>query len=185
MGATFINKEISRQTCLIVLARPVSRAQYLTGKFFGITLLLKIMWLVLSLCLFLLLYKDLPDLGLFFALFGLLLEAILLLAIAIAASTFLRPAISILFVFGVYLAGHWLQDLQFFAKKSESPEFIFFAKVLNWIMPHLENLNWRSVSLIQGGLQAPMVGWALVHTLAWVVLAINFSYLMFRRKDLV
>lgn len=185
IGATFLKKEISRQTCLIVLARPVSRAQYLVGKFLGIFLLLTVIWLILSTCLAFLLESALPLDMVLISLFGLLLEAVIILAIALGVSSVFSPAVSIVCVFGVYLTGHWLEDLQFFAKKSENPMFILFAKIMNWVTPHLESMNWRSVSLIQTGISGETLAWALIHTFGWVGLSLSFAYFLFRRKDLV
>lgn len=185
LGSSILQREIQRQTCLVILARPVSRLQFLLGKFFGIVLLLTAGWLILTCCIHILLWSDLPFSELTISLLGVYFEAIVLLAFAVSASTFLRPAISFLFCTGIYFLGHWLSDLHFFAKKSESKMFIWVADLFNWICPHLENFNWRSVNLIQSGIDLKVFASAGLHAFAWIAFTFVIGFTIFRRKDLV
>jgi Cu-processing system permease protein len=185
LGATLLDTEIRRQTCLLVLSRPVTRLQFLLGKILGIIFLVFAGWILLSICIHLLVWSELPILGLTESLFSIFLESILLLAFAVAASMFLRPAIAFLSVVGIYFLGHWLSDLKFFAEKSGSPMLVHIAQLMNWVAPHLEILNWRSVSLIKEGISSNVFGWALFHAFAWILFLIVVAYGMFRRKDLV
>jgi Cu-processing system permease protein len=185
LGSSLLDREIQRQTCLIILARPVSRFQFLLGKLLGIIFLILSGWVLLSLCTELLVWGELPMIGLIQSLFSILLEAILLLVFTMAASTFLRPAISFLAAVGVYFVGHWTNDLKFFAERSESALLKGFAKISGYIFPHLENLNWRSVGLIQSGISGQVFSSAVFHAISWILFLTVGAYCVFRRKDLV
>ena len=48
VGINLIAKDLDRRTIYMVLARPISRAQYIIGKFFGMVLLIAFAMVVLS-----------------------------------------------------------------------------------------------------------------------------------------
>ena len=185
LGASILDKEIQRQTCLVVLSRPVTRLQFLLGKILGVAFLIFAGWFLLSICIHLLIWGELPFWGLTASLFSIFLESAILLVFAITTSTFLRPAISFLSVVGIYFLGHWISDLEYFANKSENPALKGIVDAVNWATPHLENLNWRSVGLIQSGLSMQIFGWTVFHATAWIIFLIVLAYVLFRRKDLV
>ena len=92
-GSTLVAREIEKQTVLTLLAKPVSRTQFIVGKYFGLALVVVSVMLGLSCVLaFLLNYLELhPGAPFFAALFGILAEALLLIAIAIFFGSFARP----------------------------------------------------------------------------------------------
>lgn len=60
LGSGWLHKELDRQTCLLVLARPVSRTQFFLGKFLGIWIFVFRPPVLMSLLLFVLLQAKVP-----------------------------------------------------------------------------------------------------------------------------
>lgn len=185
IGAFSLNKEMERQTCLLVLARPVSRVQFLLGKWLGVLSLMVAMWAILSLILAILLNFAFPAVNYLSVLYGMLVELTLLLALSFFGSTFLRPIISLLLTFGVYLIGNWIQEFGFFGKKIQNPLYVVLSQLLEKIAPNLYEMNWRSVYFLENGVSGAQVLWVTMHGLGWMLLFLVLALFIFRRKDIV
>ncbi|MEI7701742.1 MAG: ABC transporter permease subunit [Planctomycetia bacterium] len=184
-GAYIVHREMDRQTCLMVLVRPVSRTQFLIGKYLGILLLMLNMWMVLGLSLFFLLKFSFSWDAYLVALLGTLLESMSVLAFTMLVSILVQPAIALFGGFAIFLLGYLQKDLFFFARKSQDVFFMNLADLIPWFIPQYFRINFRSSSLIdQGGLWEPFFQGA-TPVLAWSLVYFSLTLFFFRRKDLV
>lgn len=185
LGANWLHKEMDRQTCLLVLARPISRAQLYLGKFLGIFILITLVQSVLTLALAALLKFSLPMNFFMQAYLGTLLEVTIIFAITFFAATFMQPAFSFFLGIAVFLTGHWMQEIEFFGQKVKSVFYVSLAQTMSWICPNLFQMNWRSIYFLENGVASEQVFWVLFHASAWILFSITAGQLIFRRKDLV
>lgn len=185
LGIATISKEVERQTCLLILARPLSRAQFLFAKGAALALFLLILDIGLGCFLGLLMGGELDWLNLFSILFATWLEHLVVLSCAITAGLFLGRAVAGLFTVGVFLLGQWLPDLDFFAKKSGSELFLLLSKALQVLTPHLYEFNQRSIYFLKSGVTGPQLMWNLVHASGWTLGLFVVASVLWRRKDLV
>lgn len=184
-GAYTVHREMDRQTCLMVLVRPVSRIQFLLGKYLGIILLMMSMWMILGLSLFFMLKLSFPWDSYLVALLGTLLESMSILAFTMLVSMLVQPAIALFGGLAIFLLGHLQKDLFFFARKSKDVFFMNLADLIPWFIPQYFRINFRSSSLIdQGGLWEPFFQGA-APVLAWTIVYLSLTLFFFRRKDLV
>lgn len=184
-GATLLAREIERQTCLLVLAKPLSRDTFLAGKSAGLAALLAV--LLLSQCLFvyLLLGTKPTFAGLAIAGLTLWLKALTLLGFAVWMGALVRPLIGFLFGLALDMFGHWLGDLEFFARKAENPVFLAVAEGARWIVPNFDRFNWKSFVDLESHLGWSDLGGAAIHLGAWAVFYFVMAAVSFRRRDLV
>ncbi|MBW2694702.1 MAG: ABC transporter permease, partial [Deltaproteobacteria bacterium] len=114
VGVGLIHKEVERRTVYTILSKPLSRAEFLIGKYTGLVL---IIWLqVVIMALFfsgvsLLLGAPLG----FTHLAALILTAVelaLVVALATLFSSFTTPLLASFFSCGIWLAGHLTRDLR-------------------------------------------------------------------------
>lgn len=185
VGANVLNREMERQTCLLVLARPLSRAQFLIGKTLGIFLLLNLIGIILSGVLFILLGAHFPIVHLFQILYGIMVEQSVLLSLAFMASIFLRPSIAILLTGGAFLIGNWIQEFGFFARKVKNEFFIFLSTIVDYIFPNFYQMNWRSIYFAENGVHIEKLLWVTLHGFSWTFFFLSVAVILFRRKDLV
>jgi ABC-type transport system involved in multi-copper enzyme maturation permease subunit len=185
MGAFSIPKEIEKQTCLLVLSRPISRNDFILGKFLGIGFLVFLLESFLFFLMALLLKFDFIFSSFVWIYLGSFIEIMILLAVCLFAGIVVRPAVAVLLGYGTFLIGHWLVDLQFFAQKSDSEPFKLLAQSLKWICPNLYLLNWRTDYWLTQTMNYKMTLNPLVHGLAWIVLVVFLANFNFRRKDIV
>lgn len=185
-GSYMLAKEIEKQTCLLVLARPVSRDQFLLGKFFGVLSLNTLLVLFLGVALALLLGVTSQQMLAFVEICtSLWLESTVILALVLWLSLVIRPVLALVFGFVIFLLGHWLGDLMFFAEKSKEEGFVSLVKGLHWIVPNFYRMNWKSSYFLTTGIPSAEFGWMLIHTLGWIVILILLANYFFRRKDIV
>lgn len=185
IGSFSISREVDKQTYMVILVRPLERIHFLLGKFFGIavSLLSTLVVLLLALAFIFIGADKLTNLlEIFWALF---LEGLVLLSLSFLLSLAMRPVVGIFSAFSIYLIGHWIPDLQFFAEKSKNDLFISFAKGIKFCFPNLYQLNYRSFLFVEQGVPMQNITWFTLHSLVWIVLCMTLASLIFRRKDLV
>ncbi|MGZ3842336.1 MAG: ABC transporter permease [Bdellovibrio sp.] len=187
-GSYMLAREIEKQTCLLILSRPVTRQQFILGKISGVLLLNTLLLLAIATILsFLLNIWSEPKYWVAFIQICLSLwfEAAVILGVSICFSLIVRPVLSLGVGFMVFLLGHWLGDLAFFAEKSRETVFIQAVKILHWITPNLYRLNWKSAYFLDQGISAQNFGWMLVHMIGWILILVLATNFFFRRKDIV
>lgn len=184
-GSFMLTREIEKQTCLLTLSRPVSRTEFLLGKFFGIVLLntLLVFSLALGLVILMMQFESVGEILVIST--SLWLESFVVLSMVFWVSVFLRPVLSVMTGAVLFLLGHWLADLKFFAEKSKSAAFQLFAEICNWIVPNFYKFNWKNYFFIESGIDAKSFAVMLVHYMAWIGIFLMFASFQFRRKDIV
>ena len=187
-GSTLVSREIEKQTVLTLLARPVSRAQFITGKWLGLSLV--VLSVTAGLALVLLgvisfLGLNAPVSTIVVALSGVLFEALLLTSLAIFFGSFARPIMTVIFSAAFFLIGHWVTSLDFFVERSQDPVFKIVAGSLGKIVPDLERFNWRAAPIYGTEIPAHDIAVAALYAAGWVVFLLFATSLIFRRRDFV
>lgn len=185
LGANWLHKEMDRQTCLLVLARPVSRSQFLLGKYLSILILTFGLQLILALCLWSLLGFSYSIVSFAEVFWGTFLEVAMVFSICFFTASFMRPTLSFVVAFGIFLIGHWIQEIEFFGRKYKVVFYQDLARTVKWFFPNLFQFNWRSVYFLENGVPKDQILWCTLHATGWLLLAVFASILVFRRKDLV
>ncbi len=187
VGSSLVSKEIEKQTILTLLARPISRAQFILGKAFGLMSVLLVIATALALILsaFLLLLNFEFTIEYPIAIAGILFEAAVLLALAIFFGSFAKPMMTVIFTAAVFLLGHWVDSLHFFVQKSESIAFKLIGTVVGHVVPNLEKFNWRSAPVYGESIAGSEVLAATGTMIGWVLVLVSATVLIFRRRDFV
>ncbi len=186
-GSTLVAREIEKQTILTLLVRPVSRTQFLFGKFLGLASVVTVVVAGLAATLAgLLIYLELGlHLSFLWALLGILIESLILTAMALFFGSFAKPMMTVVFTVSVFLIGHWVSSLDFFVKKSQSESFIVVGKILSATLPDLERFNWRSAPVYDTFVSISDVGITVAYGIGWIALLMIFMALIFGRRDFV
>jgi ABC-type transport system involved in multi-copper enzyme maturation permease subunit len=176
---------MDRQTCLLVLARPVSRAQFVLGKYLPILVLTFIVQFLLAFGLWALLGFTFSAASFLQVFWGTFLEVAMVFSLCFFAATFLRPTLAFFMAFGAYLIGHWIQEIEFFGQKYKMSFYQDMAQLAKWFFPNLFQFNWRSVYFLENGVPSQQLLWCSFHAAGWLLLAVFATILVFGRKDLV
>jgi ABC-type transport system involved in multi-copper enzyme maturation permease subunit len=186
VGSTLVGREIEKKTILTLLVRPITRTQFVVGKSFGLMAVIAMSIVILAIVLAGLLLKIDQSMNWMFivGLYGVLLEAMLLLSLTLFFGSFASPMLSVSFSVGLFLIGHWLDSLKFFTEKSNSPAFKVFGQFISQVVPNLEYFNWRSLLVYNETLAGSKILLASAYSLGWSSLLIALAATILRKRDL-
>jgi Cu-processing system permease protein len=186
IGVGLVAGEIERRTVFPTLAKPVSRAGFLLGRYAGLLLMLGANVLVMMAALTAVLHMaDYTVTATVVAAgFLIFLELALMAAAAIFFGSFTTPVLASAFSLSLFLIGHLLSDLKAFRARSHSGLAKTLTGVFYRVLPDLELFNLKSVA--SNELPAPP-GFTMAATQYGVVYAaalLILAFAIFDRRDL-
>jgi Cu-processing system permease protein len=156
IGIGLVSKEVERRSVYSLLAKPIHRYQMIAGKYVGLTLTLFVNVGIMTLAIYAVLAYmswgvspdvqtawDAPalDPALLKALALILVELMIVTAIALFFSTFSTPILSAALTFGLFVVGHFSADLRNFREVVDSPAAASLASGLYWVLPNLAQFD--------------------------------------------
>jgi ABC-type transport system involved in multi-copper enzyme maturation permease subunit len=194
--------EIEGRTALTVLSKPVSRRQFVLGKFLGITWSVLLLFILLGTVLLVTVsYKVVYDarettnpdptwqscyaemMGTVPGLVLGFLETVVLTAISVAVSTRLSMLPNLIICGSIYVLGHLIPPIvQSSAGQNEFVSFI--GKMSALIVPVLDHFNIQAA--VAGGVSVPWVylGWALLYCVLYSTAMMLLALVLFEDRDL-
>jgi Cu-processing system permease protein len=149
IGTGLVYKEIDKRTIYAMLTKPISRAEFILGKFFGLATTLFINCAVMMACIFVALFYlnyQTGNYGISWSLltagYLIFLELLIIIAFALLFSSFSTPALSMIFSIILYMIGSLSQDLLLFAQTLTSSMLRTIIIGLYYILPNLSNFNY-------------------------------------------
>lgn len=191
MGVVLLHKEIAEKTLYAILPKPVRRAEFLLGKFFGLCALLLVELVLLSLCWFVVLYLrgGAVTEPIVAALLLAYVEVVLVTAIATFFSALSSPALSGVLTLGLFAAGrisYVITDLMTHTKGVfvEVPAMRALGRFLVATVPDLSTFNVSDDVLrgweVGGAYLSAAIGYGLSYSAVFLVLGL----LVFERRDM-
>ncbi len=187
VGSSLVWKELDKQTIFTILTRPISRFEFLMGKYLGLMAIVITLVIALSIVLFLICLRLhwSWDMSFIYALYGIVLETLVLVSLSILFSCLSKPTLSVSCALGLFIVGHWVSEVDYFVSQSESSIIQYTGKILNFVLPNLESFNWKSMVTYRDIVETEVVGNATLYALGWVFVLFVISSLIFERKDLI
>jgi ABC-type transport system involved in multi-copper enzyme maturation permease subunit len=189
LGAGLVAGDVQRRSLYPILAKPVSRAQYVTGRYAGLvattTLNLAMMAAVLAgvLAFYLHGFGFLVETPLVSTVAAIALQLAMIAALSVLFSTFTTATLSAIFSLALVVAGHLASDLLRYWSLQGSVAAVV-GQALYLVVPNLEALNLKEAmvykdALPAGRLVAPF-GYGALYAAAILALASA----IFSRRDL-
>ena len=185
VGIGLVTKEIERRTIYTILARPITRVQFVLGKYVGLGFIILVnitimfgmfvgtIWLT----------GNVIHGALLQAVELILVETLLVMAMALFFSTFTSSILSATMTLGFYVIGHLTGDLKDIAEKSQSQLIEVVLTTLYYVCPNLELLNIKghaaSGLMIEVGHQVTATAYGLLYA----GLLLTGACLIFQRRD--
>jgi Cu-processing system permease protein len=185
VGIGLVTKEIERRTIYTILARPITRVQFILGKYLGLTFIV-----VVNIAIMFAMFLGTVWLSgnaiygsLFQAVEFILVETLLVMAIAMFFSTFSSSTLSATMTLGFYVIGHLTSDLKGIAEKSQNQLTESVLTALYYLCPNLELLNIKGQAasgvLVEMGYQVTATAYGLLYA----GLLLTGACLIFQRRD--
>jgi len=150
VGGSLVAKEIERKTVYNLLSRPITRHEYLIGKWAGLTGTLWVMCAALGLGLWgSLALRGLGSYGqaVVEAVYLCGLELSLMASTAVLFSALSTPVLSSLYTVGLFLIGQWSYDLRSYAH-AMPPQSRWILESVASVVPNLPIFNMRSMASV-------------------------------------
>lgn len=184
-GSYMIHKEIEKQTCLLLLSKPISRREFIIGKFVGLSVLVLLTLVALMTLLNLILFNSEFVIHSVFILFNIYMKVLVVLALVFFLSVYIRPVISLLFGLSFYFYGHGINSVEFLIKKRNDPQLIAIHKFLETVSPQFFRFNWKNYYFLQSGPSAQEFFIMLGYFSLWILFLMMLAVRGFNRRDIV
>ena len=212
-ASTSVSDEVEGKTALTVLSKPVSRRDFVLGKFIGISWSTGLLCVILGLLLLVTVaYKPIYDFReggwrspepeeinadptwqncyaeMVQTTPGLVLvymESLVMAALSVAISTRLPMLANFIISFAIYVLGHLTPLIvQSQVVANQLPPVVFFGKLIATVLPVLDHFNIQAS--IAAGAEVPYayLGWALVYCLLYSGVAMLLALTLFEDRDL-
>ncbi len=186
VGVGLVSKEIEKRTVHAILAKPVSRGQFIIGKYLGLCLTLLVNVLVMgggvSAAL---IYVGSADLAgsIWGAILLIFFELTILTAVATVFSSFSTPALSALLTFFIFIIGHFSTSLNELAKNlgSQFAKYLFGA--IYYLFPNLSHFSFITNAAHGDILPQAMIFGAMAYAFVYVSILLIITVMIFSRRN--
>ena len=185
MGIGLVSREIERRTVLVLLAKPMHRAEFVLGKYCGLVLTLLVNTCVMGLSFFgLLVARGIADPAVLLVVLMLFLQFLLITALAILFSCLSNPIVSCLLTLALYVIGHLLWSFDLLKARLTSQAGRALCGAIYYLLPHLGNFNIKGE--VVHGLPVPgaRVAWAALYLAFYGSGVLLLACAVFQRKEL-
>lgn len=200
VGINLLAKDLDKKTIYMILARPVSRVQYILGKFLGLVLLILFTMTLLAIFAFISIFlvkSSYPDffqnfswvlvlLAIAYSTLGLiLLSALSFLFASFASTSFITFVLTVV----TYLIGHSVSDVKALVESPNEAGIIVssltvkIVKVAYYLFPNLSFFNLKTQAAHALPIPLTYIVWTTSYWSFYTVLAIGFAALLFRRSE--
>ena len=186
VGIGLVNKEIRRRTIYTLLAKPISRGQFVVGKYLGLVMTICLNVAVMSVLLFTLLIvfsETAVNWEVWKAVFLILVELMLITAVAVFFSTFSTPTLSAMFTLGVYLIGRFSSDLVALSLHSENIVLKNVTLGFHYVLPNLEKFDIKGLVVHHIPVSNAYLLHSLLYGLVYILFLLTAATLVFRYRD--
>ncbi len=197
-----VAEEIEGKTAMTLLSKPITRREFIMGKYLGIaqtTLWMILYFGVLLICLIFLLkakldakessltmtsveslstaLRILPGLALVF------MEVAIMTSISVAISTRLPMLVNVTTCLAIFVIGH-LTPVLVQSSLRNVPFVKFVAQLLATILPSLDNFNMSAAIAMEKTIPPDYIGYNALYSLCYVSAIILLSFILFEDRDL-
>lgn len=198
IGIGLVAREIERKSLYAVLAKPVGRSAFVTGKYLGLVATLWVSLAVMAVAYYAVLAlmawvlppsalsggtppTD-PRLLIAVAMIG--VELALVTAVALFCSTFSSSALlSAGLTVGVWIAGQFGADLKNLGTVVDSPAVAAIGRWLYYLLPNFAAFDVKSAAVHGLPIPGADVAWTVVYAAVYTTLLVVASMVIFSRRD--
>jgi len=187
IGIGLVSKEIEKRTLYTVLSRPVKRWEFIAGKFYGLAGTLIVNTACMAVGVFAALafvsHFQHSDTTVLVALYFIILQFVMITALALLFSSFSSPLLSAVFAFSLFVIGTFAEDLRGFAKLAHGVSR-GLATVAAYIVPNFSALNVINQAAHAQGVSHQLIFYNTVYALLYTLAVLSGAVLIFERRNL-
>lgn len=186
VGVGLVSKEIERRTVFAIFSKPVSRGEFIVGKYLGLclTLLVNVAVMAVGISLALVFVgSGQLILSALAAIFLIYLELAIITGIAILFSSFSSPTLSALLTFFIFLIGHFSSALSQIAESIGSAGAKIFFNSLYYFLPNFSHFMFVTNAAHAQLPDGTFVFKAILYALIYIAILLTVAAFIFGRRD--
>ena len=198
IGVGLVTKEVEKRSVYGLLTKPLSRSQFLLGKYVGLVMTLAVNLSVMTAALYaVLFYSNVAANGalavgapappvdprMLIAVVLIFAELMLVTALALFFSTYSSPLLATMLTLGIWVAGHFNADLRNFETVVDSPVIIWVARVVYYVIPNLAPFDVKSEVVHGIHVAARHVVYTVAYAALYISVLLTASVTIFGRRD--
>lgn len=188
VGTGLVYKEIERRTIYAIFAKPVGRGEFLAGKYLGLCLTLAVNVAVMGTGVSLALVYvrggwDALALNIWPTIGLILLELMILVAVALLFSAFSTPTLSALLSFAIFIIGHFSSDLKTFAASMGTQSARLFFGTLYYLLPSFSPYSFITPAAHGQVPSLTHFASALLYAALYITVLLAAATLIFNRRN--
>ena len=189
IGVGLVSKEIDKRTLYALLAKPLRRWEFLTGKFAGLVFTLAVNTAAMAVALFLALYHvkhslERTDIAVLVAVYFILLKLALVVALAMLFSCFTTPLLAILFTAGLYVAGLFVYDMRGLKLYEMSPVLSTVLGSISYLLPNFQNFDVLGAAAHGRAIPGILIAQNTLYAALYCAIALIVASAIFSRRNL-
>jgi ABC-type transport system involved in multi-copper enzyme maturation permease subunit len=188
LGIGLVSKEIERRTIYNILSKPVSRAEFIIGKYLGLLFTLFVNTAIMTAGFYLALFYqkrrlELADLTVLEAVYFIVLQFAIVVGLAVLFSCISTPVLSAVFTLCLYVIGNFSADVRWFGRESQSAVLEKATTVLYYLLPNFADFN--AITRVAHGEKLP--GYLIVanscYALLYITILVCAAILVFEERE--
>ena len=188
VGIGLVSKEIEKKTLYTILSRPVRRWEFIVGKYFGLLLTLVVNTALMTVGLYVALLVTAHSLSradalLLVAIYCIVLQFMMMVALTLLFSSFSTPVFSAIFAFALFVIGTFAEDLKNFAAMSHGLTQ-WLATAAAYVVPNFASLNVISQAAHEQPISGSLVAFNTLYALLYSGAVTAAAVLIFERRNL-
>ena len=184
IGIGLVWKEVDRRSIYSLLAKPMRRYEFVLGKYAGLALTLIVNVAAMTAAYYAVLaYLGGADPALLEAVVLIIVELLLVTAVALFFSTFSSPFLSAVLTIGLWVIGNFNADLRNFGDIVDSPVAVWTARTVYHVLPDFGIFDIKTQ--VVHGLAVPWsyVGLTAAYGFVYIALLLTGGVIIFSRRD--
>jgi Cu-processing system permease protein len=184
-GTALVHREIDRKTIAVILSKPVSRSEFIAGRFLGLwtTIALVSVGMAVLLQAVLLVLDGGVDLRVLAASLLTVFELMVITSLAVLFSASVSPLLGGMLTFAAYVAGSFSGDLLRLTELKDGESLNVAMHFLYYTLPNLEMFNMRAAAVHGLPMEPIRFGIAVLYAVAYSAAALLLAMAVFRRRE--
>lgn len=198
IGIGLVWKEVERRSIYSLLSKPIRRHEFILGKYAGLALTLFVNVSVMTLAFYAVLaYMNTQfpenarhawpapatDPGMLRAIVLIVMELLVVTAIALFFSTFSGPFLSAALTFGLWVIGHFNADLRNFEAVVESQAVGSVARALYYVLPNFAAFDIKAQVVHALPVPVAYIATTTAYGVVYIALLLAGAITIFSRRD--
>jgi ABC-type transport system involved in multi-copper enzyme maturation permease subunit len=198
VGINLVSKEVERRSVYPLFAKPIRRSEFIIGKYGGLLLTLLVNVAVMTVAIYAVLFFlsrgvpanvqrawDAPalDPALLKAIAMIYVDLALVTALALLFSTYSSPMLSAVFTLGLYVVGHFNEDLKRFDQIVGAPLAGLVGKTCYYVLPDFARFDVK-LAVVHGiPVSGGYLAWTTMYGAAYIAALLLGACVIFSRRD--